>query len=190
MAETHCPFLDAQTPPWHQCRRGTWSTDCGGWGRKLQGEKEGKKAGRLEAADTQSLALHHLSGRVEMPWSLEAVCSFQPTACALSAQFSLEKQSQSSVCTVNTIKRKPLEMSKGKLDNLCLDAGIWSLKVKETGQTPEVCARPAPVRHISILPRCLCALSTEVGVPGFPQVSSDIADILWMKTNPGVRLRL
>lgn len=130
-------------PPGTQWRRGTWSADCGGWGRKLQGEKEGKKAGRLGAADTQSLASHHLSGRVEMPWSLEAVCSFQPTAHALSARFSLKKQSQSSVCTVNTIKQKPLEMSKGKLDNLCLDAGIWSLKVKETGQTPEVrAARP------------------------------------------------
>lgn len=91
---------------------------------------------------------------------------------------------------MNTIKQKHLEMSKGKLDNLSLDAGIWSLKVKETGWTPEVRARLAPVRHVSILPWCPCTPSTEVGVPGFPQVLSDIADILWMKTNPGVRLRL
>lgn len=69
-------------------------------------------------------------------------------------------------------------MSKGKLDNLCLDAGIWSLKVKETGQTPKVRVRSAPVRHISILPRCLCKVSTEVSVLSFSQVSPDIANIL------------
>lgn len=56
---------------------------------------------------------------------------FSPQLPLCLALCSQEMQSQSSVCAVNTIKWKPLEMSKGKLDNMCFDAGIWSLKVKK-----------------------------------------------------------
>lgn len=73
-------------------------------------------------------------------------------------------ESQSSVCTVNTIKGKPLEMSKGKLDNMCFDAGIWSLKVKKTGKTSEVCLCLAPVQHINILLMCLSKFFTELNL--------------------------
>lgn len=41
------------------------------------------------------------------------------TSALCLALFSRETQSQSSVCTVNMIKRKPLETSKGKLGNMC-----------------------------------------------------------------------
>ena len=85
---------------------------------------------------------------------------------------------QRSSHNVTTIKRKPLEISKGKLDNMCFDAGIWSLKVKETGKTSEVCICSAPIRHINILLMCLCKFFTEVSLLSFSQVSSDISNIL------------
>lgn len=96
-----------------------------------------------------------------MPWSLKAVCSFQLQLGLCLALFSLEKQSQSNVCTVNTIKLKSLEMSKAKLDNMCFDAEIWSLKVKKTVRTAEVCICFAPVQHISILLTCLRKFSLK-----------------------------
>lgn len=55
-------------------------------------------------------------------------------------------------------------MSKGKLDNMCFDAGIWSLKVKKTGKTSEVCLCLAPVQHINILLMCLSKFFTELNL--------------------------
>lgn len=69
-------------------------------------------------------------------------------------------------------------MSKGKLDNMCFDAGIWSLKVKKTGKTSEVCICLAPVQHISILLTWLCEFFNEVNLLSFSQVSPDISNIL------------
>lgn len=68
-------------------------------------------------------------------------------------------------------------MSKGKLDNMCFDAGIWSLKVKKIGKTSEVCICLAPVQHISILLMCLCKFLSEVNLLSFSQVSSKISNI-------------
>lgn len=81
-------------------------------------------------------------------------------------------------------------MSNGKLDNMGFDAGIWSLKVKKTGQASEVRVCSAPVRHISILPMCLSKFFTQVDLLSFSQVSLDISDLLWIKTSPKVRVLL